>query len=46
MARIVVPNYPHHVVQREHNRQEVFAEPADCEYYLETPAEFKAEYSG
>ncbi len=23
-GRIVVPNYPHHVVQRGHNRQVVF----------------------
>jgi putative transposase len=24
MGRIVLPNYPHHVVQRGHNRQVVF----------------------
>ncbi len=41
---VVVPNYPHHIVQRGHNWQVVFAEPADCEYYLGTLAEYKAEY--
>ena len=45
MGRVVVPNHPHHVVQRGHNRQVVFAEPVDFEYYLETLAEFKAEYA-
>ena len=25
MGRIVLPNYPHHMVQRGHNRQVVFA---------------------
>lgn len=33
-ARVIVPNYPHHVLQRGHNKQEVFAEEADYEYYL------------
>ena len=45
MGRVVLPNYPHHVVQRGHNRQVVFAEPADFGYYLETLAEFKAKYA-
>jgi putative transposase len=27
MARIVLPNYPHHIVQRGHNKQVVFATP-------------------
>jgi len=45
MPRVVVPNYPHHVVQRGHNRQVVFAGPADFEYYLETLAEFKAAHA-
>ncbi len=45
MGRVVLPNYPHHVVQRRHNRQVVFAEPADFEYYLETLVKFKAEYA-
>ena len=36
MARIVLPNYPHHVVQRGHNRQAVFAEDEDFERYIAT----------
>ena len=35
-ARIIVPNVPHHIVQRGHNRSSVFAEPADFRYYLQT----------
>ncbi len=45
MARVVMPKYPHSVVQRGHNRQVVFAEPADFEYHLDTRAESKAEYA-
>lgn len=40
-GRVVLPKYPHHVVQRGHNRQVVFADPADYRYYLNTLAEFK-----
>ena len=29
MGCIVLPNYPHHVVQRGHNRQVVFAAAED-----------------
>ena len=43
-GRVVLPEYPHHVVQRGHNRQVVFAEPADYRYYLGTLAEFKAAF--
>jgi putative transposase len=43
LARVVLPNYPHHVVQRGHNKQLVFAEDADYRYYLDTLATFKAE---
>ena len=42
MGRVMLPNYPHHVVQRGHNRQVVFAEPKDYRRYLDTLAEFKA----
>jgi len=34
MGRIVLPNYPHHVVQRGHNRQVVFAAVEDYQRYL------------
>lgn len=44
MGRTVLPDYPHHVVQRGHNRQVVFAERADYERYLETLSEFKDVY--
>ena len=44
MARIVLPNFPHHIVQRGHNRQATFAEAADFERYLDTLREYKAEY--
>ncbi len=40
-GRVVLPEYPHHVVQREHNRQVVFAEARDYRRYLETLQEFK-----
>jgi putative transposase len=40
----VVPNYPHHIVQRGHNKQVVFAQEADFRYYLSTLEDFKALY--
>jgi putative transposase len=44
IGRTIPQYYPHHLVQRGHNRQEVFAEPHDFERYLETLAEFKDVY--
>ena len=41
MGRVVLPNYPHHVVQRGHNRQVVFAEEADFRRYLDDVRELK-----
>lgn len=41
IGRTVLPDYPHHIVQRGHNRQVVFAEQRDFERYLETLATFK-----
>ena len=35
LGRTILPDYPHHVVQRGHNRQVVFTEPGDFEWYLE-----------
>lgn len=43
-GRVVLPEYPHHVVQRGHNRQVVFAEQADYRRYLETLEEFKTTF--
>ncbi len=44
MGRVVLPNYPHHVVQRGHNRQVVFAEPGDFQRYLDDLRELKTLY--
>ncbi len=44
IGRTVVPHYPHHIVQRGHNRQVVFAADRDFHYYLDTLAEFKEVY--
>jgi len=41
MGRIVLPNYPHHVVQRGHNRQVVFAVAEDYQRYLTDLRELK-----
>ncbi len=42
-ARILVPNYPHHIVQRGHNRNAVFLGDQDYQYYLENLREWKKE---
>ncbi|WP_256346595.1 transposase, partial [Pseudomonas gingeri] len=42
MGRVVLPNYPHHIVQRGHNRQVVFAETGDFQRYLYDLRELKA----
>lgn len=44
VGRVVLPNHPHHIVQRGHNKQVVFAEEADFLYYLRTLEEFKDLY--
>jgi putative transposase len=41
VGRVVVPDYPHHVVQRGHNRGVVFASAADFERYLSDMLELK-----
>jgi hypothetical protein len=41
LGRVVLPNDPHHVVQRGHNKQPVFAEDADDRHDLGTLATFK-----
>lgn len=40
-ARIIIPNHPHHVIQRGHNRQTVFASDDDYRYYLANLQEWK-----
>lgn len=42
--RVVVPGYPHHVVQRGHNCKAVFVEAADYEYYLRNLRELKHDF--
>ena len=42
-ARIILPNTPHHIVQRGHNRKAVFVESSDFQYYLDSLIECKQE---
>jgi len=35
IARIVVPQYPHHIIQRGNRRQDVFFNDQDYRYYIE-----------
>jgi REP element-mobilizing transposase RayT len=44
LGRVVVANYPHHVVQRGHNKAVVFGEEADYRYYLSTLEDVKEVY--
>lgn len=40
-ARVILPNTPHHIVQRGHNRQTVFCSDDDYNYYCENLIFFK-----
>ncbi|MCP5409662.1 MAG: transposase [Chromatiaceae bacterium] len=40
-ARVLVPNCPHHIVQRGHNRNAVFLTDRDYRFYLENLKEWK-----
>lgn len=40
-ARIVITGYPHHIIQRGHNRQVVFAGDEDYLHYLDNLREWK-----
>lgn len=40
-TRVVIANYPHHVIQRGHNRQIVFASGGDYQYYIDNLREWK-----
>ena len=44
-ARVFVTGLPHHIVQRGHNRNAVFSESSDYEYYLSNLAEWKSHYN-
>ena len=41
VGRVVLPNYPHHVVPRGHNRQVVFAAEKDYQRYVRDLRELK-----
>ena len=41
-ARILVPNYPHHIVQRGHNCKAVFLAGEDYLLYLDNLKEWKS----
>lgn len=41
IGRLIIPNYPHHVIHRGHNRQAIFASDDDYLYYLDNLAEWK-----
>jgi REP-associated tyrosine transposase len=43
-GRVLLPHFPHHIVQRGHNRQLVFAAASDYQYYLDTLRIWKREY--
>ncbi|RLJ21027.1 transposase [bacterium endosymbiont of Escarpia laminata] len=43
-GRVVLPGFPHHIVQRGHDRKVVFAAQEDYLYYLDSLAEFKRVY--
>jgi putative transposase len=40
MARVVVPNFPHHVTQRGNRRQKTFFCEDDYQYYVELVSEY------
>ncbi len=40
MARLVVPNFPHHITQRGNRRQRTFFCEADYRYYIELVAKY------
>ena len=41
IGRVVLPNCPHHIVQRGHNRQEIFIQESDYAFFLATLREWK-----
>jgi len=43
-ARVLVANYPHHIVQRGHNRKAVFVADEDYQFYLENLLEWKQKF--
>jgi putative transposase len=44
-ARVIIPNTPHHVMQRGHNRQVVFSSEEEFQYYRENLILYKKQFS-
>lgn len=44
IRRVILPNYPHHIIQRGHNRQVIFAENTDFERYIKNIQELKIKF--
>ncbi|MDX9701405.1 MAG: transposase [Candidatus Auribacterota bacterium] len=44
LARVVAPNYPHHIIQRGNRRQDVFFCDSDKELYLELLSKNSSKY--
>ena len=45
IARLVIPDYPHHITQRGNYRQDVFRDDADRRQYLEFIADYSQKYN-
>jgi REP element-mobilizing transposase RayT len=45
-SRVVISDYPHHVIQRGHNRQTVFPSDDDYQYYLDLLMRLKRRSKG
>jgi len=44
-ARVVITNYPHHIIQRGHNRKVIFRSDDDYLYYLDNLRDWKEKLS-
>jgi putative transposase len=46
LARVILPEYPHHIIQRGNRRQDVFFNEGDYDYYLELLKGSSEEFRG
>ena len=44
LPRLTLPGYPHHVIQRGNNRQDIFAAPDDYALFLDLLAQHAASF--
>jgi putative transposase len=44
IARVVIPNYPHHVTQRGNRKQQTFFNPKDYQLYLDLCTKYTRKY--